>query len=297
MFTPSFIETNSAQLAYYRVGRGPDIVCVHGWPLSAVTYRQQVEALSSQYTCHLFDLPGAGLSRWKEGAKMSPQGQVLCLLEALDILNLSNFAMVGHDAGGGVVRLCAAALGSEVAGIALLNTELSNYHSGLFKLFMLNIQKGGPKVIRLGFKLGFLRRSATAFGAFFSDPKYGEGEFFELLIKPFLDENQRLVDMVSLFDEYDAQEDARQLKAAHRQIHCPVQLIWGEEDRAFPLDKAQQMLGEFAGPADLVSVPGAKLFLHEDHPEPVNRYLLSFFRKIFAQQSRGSEGVVLSLSK
>jgi hypothetical protein len=31
------LDVGHAKLAYYRFGQGPDVVCVHGWPLHAAT--------------------------------------------------------------------------------------------------------------------------------------------------------------------------------------------------------------------------------------------------------------------
>src|SRR5581483_3338610 len=59
--TPTaYLDVGHNQLAYYRLGRGPDLFFVHGWPISAVTFRSILPFLSGKYTCHLIDLPGAG---------------------------------------------------------------------------------------------------------------------------------------------------------------------------------------------------------------------------------------------
>jgi haloalkane dehalogenase len=77
---PRFLELPHGRLAYYRFGRGPDVVMVHGWPLHAATYRHVIPALAERYTLHLFDLPGTGhttewtgpISLWEHPATAPP---------------------------------------------------------------------------------------------------------------------------------------------------------------------------------------------------------------------------------
>jgi pimeloyl-ACP methyl ester carboxylesterase len=64
-----------------------------------------------------------------------------------------------------------------------------------------------------------------------------------------------------------------ELGALHRRIDVPVQLVWGAEDKFFPLDWAKEMVGDFAD-AQLSVVPGAGLFAHEERPAEVAAALL-----------------------
>ena len=52
------------EVAYRRVGTGPDVLFVHGWPVSSATFRTLLPHLTDHVTCHLIDLPGAGSSRF-----------------------------------------------------------------------------------------------------------------------------------------------------------------------------------------------------------------------------------------
>jgi pimeloyl-ACP methyl ester carboxylesterase len=59
----------------------------------------------------------------------------------------------------------------------------------------------------------------------------------------------------------------------------PVQMIWGTDDPFFPLPKARAMTKQFAGRVELVEIPGAKLFAHEDHPEEFADHAVRFLRR------------------
>ena len=49
-------------------------------------------------------------------------------------------------------------------------------------------------------------------------------------------------------------EVVHSLEQAHAKIKAPVRFIWGVSDPYFPLEKARAMPGQFAGPADLVTI-------------------------------------------
>ncbi|MDH5785049.1 MAG: pimeloyl-ACP methyl ester esterase BioH [Chromatiales bacterium] len=50
-----------------QLGRGPDLVLLHGWGLHGGLFRPVVDALSQHLTLHLVDLPGHGRSGKMEG--------------------------------------------------------------------------------------------------------------------------------------------------------------------------------------------------------------------------------------
>ena len=73
----SYVDAGTERLAYWRFGRGPDVVLIHGWPLHSATFRRIVPAFAPQLTVHLFDLPGTGF-------RLSEQGNTVSIKEALD---------------------------------------------------------------------------------------------------------------------------------------------------------------------------------------------------------------------
>ena len=59
-----FLDVGEGEVAYRRVGTGPDVLFVHGWPVSGATFRTLLPHMADQVTCHVIDLPGAGSSRF-----------------------------------------------------------------------------------------------------------------------------------------------------------------------------------------------------------------------------------------
>ena len=62
-------------------------------------------------------------------------------------------------------------------------------------------------------------------------------------------------------------------RALHRRIDVPVQLVWGEQDRFFPVSGRARWSPTSPTPASHV-IAGAGLFSHEERPAEVAQALL-----------------------
>lgn len=60
----------------------------------------------------------------------------------------------------------------------------------------------------------------------------------------------------------------RELTGLHARIVVPVQLVWGDRDPFFPVDRARDMVSTFPR-ATLAVIEGAGLFCHEEAPAAV----------------------------
>src|SRR5262245_65264345 len=81
-----YVAVSHGRLAYWRFGRGPDVVFVHGWPLHSATFRGIVPALARSFTLHLLDLPGTGHSEWDGPIDLA--SHAVTLRSAIDALGL-----------------------------------------------------------------------------------------------------------------------------------------------------------------------------------------------------------------
>ena len=117
------VDVGHSRLAYRRVGRGPDLLLVHGWPLTMATYRRLLPTLAEQFTCHLVDLPGAGFTEISERTPISMHDHCDTLERAIEVIGLDRYALLAHDSGGFFARAVAARHGDRVTGIVLGNTE------------------------------------------------------------------------------------------------------------------------------------------------------------------------------
>lgn len=267
-----FLDVGVGEVAYRTVGRGPDVLFVHGWPVSSATFRKLLPHLVDHVTCHLIDLPGAGDSRINAATSLSIDHHIVSVRRTLDLLGLDDVAVVGHDSGGLIARHAIAG-DSRVRALGLIDTEQSTGVSWKFRTFI-----AGRRVPGFGVALGWLagqprlRRSRLVLGDAFADRSLLDGEFDEFFLKPLHRSQDHRAATMALLRSFDfSLIDG--LEELHRAIHVPVQLVWGELDRFFPVKWARAMLDEFPR-ASLTIVEGAGLFSHEERPAEVARALL-----------------------
>jgi haloalkane dehalogenase len=275
-----FIDVGHSKLAAWSFGRGPDVVLVHGWPLSAATWRHVVDTLKNDFTCHLVDLPGAGHTETTDASPIELRAHEGTLRTAIDAMGLSRYALVGHDSGGFVARRVAAK-DPRVTGLVLGNTEIPGHTPPLLVAYMLLARSGlGAQLLRPILSSRWARHSPLGFGGCFEDPRFADGEFHDLFVRPLIESPRAMAGAMALLRNADHRTLAG-LEGVHRDIRVPVQLVWGTDDPWFPLAKARVMAHQFGGPTEVVEIPGGKLFVHEERAETFGRHARRFLLDCF----------------
>lgn len=271
-----YLDVAVGEVAYRRVGTGPDVLFVHGWPVSGATFRTLVPHLAEHVTCHLIDLPGAGDGRVRSGRTATLRSHVDSVRQVVDTLGFDRIAVVGHDSGAMIARHAMAG-DARLSAMGLIDTEQSQGMSLRFRAFV-----GARHVPGFGRVLGWavgrprIRRSRAVLGDAFADRSLLDGEFDELFLQPLHTDRARLDTAMAALRSFDPAM-VHELAALHRRIEVPVQLVWGEQDRFFPVHRAREMVGDFAD-ARLSVVEGAGLFSHEERPAEVAEALLDVLR-------------------
>lgn len=281
-----FIPLGHSELAYWKVGSGPDLLLVHGFPLHSATYRNLLPVLSQCFTCHLMDHPGAGKSRIIHRKAFSFEANADDLIKAMRQLGVSTYGIVAHDSGGAIARHIAASKQDSIFGLILSGTEIPQHRSFLFwTLLLMGKIPGGFNGFVHGLRIGLVRRSHFAFGATFNDTAKIEGEFFELFIRPLIESaslRQNHVDMLSTLDTSKIDE----LAILHPKITAPVQCIWGKHDPYFPLHALKKMTTQFSTPVDIKVFEEGKLFVHEEYPVEFAQHAVEFLQHCLSTQKR-----------
>jgi pimeloyl-ACP methyl ester carboxylesterase len=267
-----YLDVGAGEVAYRRVGSGPDVLFVHGWPVSGATFRRLLPHLVDHVTCHVIDFPGAGSSRFTAHTPLSIDQHIETVRRVVDLLGLDDVAVVGHDSGGMIARHAVAG-DPRLRAMGLIDTEQSRGLTWRFKMFIAARHMPGFGGV-FGWMAGQrrLRRNGFVLGDAFADPSLLDGEFDEFFLAPLHEIPRRRDAAVRLLRTFDTAH-VRELAAVHRRVEVPVQLVWGEQDKFFPPDWARQMVGTFPD-AQLVVVPGAGLFSHEEKPAEVAQALL-----------------------
>ncbi len=280
------LDVGAGEVALRTVGSGPDVLFVHGWPVSGATFRGLLPHLMDHVTCHVIDLPGSGSTpeilppvraERARGGKIEGWGptfeqHIRTVGRVVDLLELDSVAVVGHDSGGLIARH--AMVGDpRLRAMGLINTEQPHGLSWRFKMFLAARHAPGLAPA-LGWVCGNrrVRRNPLVFGGAFEDRSMLDGEFDEFFLQPLHDIEARRTAAVRALRSFEGQY-IRDLTAIHARIDVPVQLVWGDRDPFFPIAWAEEMVDTFPD-ARLARIEGAGLFSHEERPAEVAAALL-----------------------
>ncbi|HLL54827.1 MAG TPA: alpha/beta hydrolase [Myxococcaceae bacterium] len=272
----SFQPVRNAEIAYRKFGSGKPLLLVHGWPLSGFTWRKLIPLLAQRFTCYAVDLPGAGETRWTAKTDFNFKGQAENLAAFVEGLGLSSCAVLAHDTGATISRQLALIAPERVERLVALGTEIPNHRPPWIPLYQkLTALPGAHLSFQLLMRSRAFLRSGMGFGGCFEDPRLLEGEFHEQFIQPLIDSGQRMQGQIRYLRGIDwALVDS--LAERHAQIRCPVLLLWGEQDPVFPVERARQLVPQLPTCKGFELIPHARLFAHEEQPEPVARRTLEF---------------------
>ncbi len=266
-----WLDVGAGDAAYRRVGSGPDVLFVHGWPVSGATFRLLLPHLVDHVTCHVIDFPSAGSSRFDADTTLTIGQHIETVRRVVDQLELDEVAVVGHDSGGLIARHAMAG-DSRLRAMGLINTEPPN-PSWRFRSFLAARHLPGFAA-GLGWVAGKprIRRVGLVLGDAFADSSLLDGEFDEFFLSPLHEHRERCAAATKLLRSFDF-DHVTGLPAVHAKIDVPVQLVWGDQDPFFPLKDARAMIPTFPD-AELSVIEGAGLFSHEENPKAVAEALL-----------------------
>ncbi len=268
-----YLDVGAGEVAYRRVGSGPDVLFVHGWPVSGATFRTLLPFLADHVTCHVIDLPGAGSSRFTADTTLTIDQHIESVRRVIDLVALDSVAVVGHDSGGMIARHAVAG-DPRLRAMGLINTEQTHGASWRFKMFVATRHAPGlaPALGRVAGNRT-VRRNKFVFGEAFADRALLDGEFDEFFLEPLHSSPERRDAAARVLRSLEKRH-LSELGALHRRIDVPVQLVWGDQDPFFPVAWAREMVGTFRD-ARLEVIEGAGLFCHEERPADVAAALLT----------------------
>jgi haloacetate dehalogenase len=124
-FQQAEVLTDSGAVIFMeRRGAGPAVVLLHGFPETHLMWRSIAPALSADFTVICADLPGYGRSTSANLSPDPPQSKramALTLVQAMERLGFSQFAVVGHDRGGRVAYRMALDHAKRITRVAVLD--------------------------------------------------------------------------------------------------------------------------------------------------------------------------------
>jgi pimeloyl-ACP methyl ester carboxylesterase len=252
---------------------------VHGFPLSGFTWRLLLPELAQHYSCYVPDLAGMGDSEWNDSTDFSWDGHARRLKRIADHLGLQRYSVIAQDTGASFARCLAFMDGARVDKLILLNTEIPGHRPPWIPFYQMLMRKlpGASAAFRVLLRSRMFLRSPMGFGGCFNDLNLIDGDFHAHFVAPYISSAKRTDGMRRyLADLYWDPVDA--FRQRHADLHMPVLLLWGEDDPTFPVHLARQMTQQIPR-GKFITIPKAKLLLHEEQPVKTTESILSFLRE------------------
>lgn len=272
-------KTDDASIAVRVYGSGPALILVHGFLVHGYTWRKMLPQLAARFTCYVVDMPGLGDSEWTSKTDFTFTGQARRLSKLLELLDINECSMLAHDTGATVGRLVAASEPKKIRKLAIINTEMPNHRPPWISLYQ-NLAKlpGANTMFRCIFASPMVRTSMALKG-FYHDPSLlKDPNSLNPYIKPLVGSAKKMEGALGYLKgiEWNVVDN---LGSTHKRIEADTLIIWGEDDKIFPVEIAEKMSKQFGANSQFVRISKTELMPHEEKPEKILEHVLPFFSK------------------
>ena len=116
------VELGDREIGLRRVGSGPPLLCLHGFPQTSACWEPLAARLSDRFTLLMPDLPGFGGSDPSASADARTVADTMVSL--LDVLGFDRATVIGHDFGGAIAWSLGLAHRDRLDGLVVINSPL-----------------------------------------------------------------------------------------------------------------------------------------------------------------------------
>jgi len=269
MLPTTFESHFGKRLRVARVGAGPALVLLHGYPDTLQVWSRLALQLAESFEVTAFDWPGMGFSdAWKGGATPFHMADRLDAL--LSAWNIETTVLVGADMGGQPALAYAASKPERVRSFVVMNSLVQWDEATSWEIAFLR-------------KYGWNRFAL----------RHLPGIVFRRALQTFMPTHEKLdealrADMWESFRRKDVREviikmcagfqgSLPELARRYPSIQTPALILWGERDKHFPTEHARRLHGVLPN-ARLEIIPGAGHWMQLSMPDVVAQRILEFAR-------------------
>ena len=269
------VLVHGQRIAYLDVGAGPQVILIHGFGGSMWQWEYQQHQLSQHFRVLTLDLPGAGLSD-KPDIDYRPDQMLDFFVGFMDAAKIPQATLVGNSMGAGLAIGMALTHPTRVAKLVLVD--------GLPQHVMEKLTS--PSVRRA------LESSAPSWLVSFGNTLFGglmiESVLQEIVHNPTLltpavlersNRNRQLPGLIKPIMAVRENLPLWESGFATRlgTITHPTLVLWGEEDRVFPIAVGEELHHTIKG-SRFIRIPKAGHIPQWERPDVVNQTLITFIR-------------------
>jgi pimeloyl-ACP methyl ester carboxylesterase len=273
--------SEDVRIHYVRMGSGPAVVLLHGWPGFWYDWRRVLPGIAGRADALAPDLRGFGRSSKPERPPeeaYNPLTLAADVASVLDHLGLSEVVVVAHDIGATVAQALALSVPGVLRAMVLLNPPYLGIGTRRFEYRIqrehwyqhFHVQPWSHRLV------GHDRETVRIYLAHFYDHWVSRKETvrpaeFEAIV----DEFARPEAVRAGFDYYRARWVTRQQEANAGEpgpegfaIDLPTVVLWGEDDPVIPVEWSDR-IPEFFPNATIRRLPGVGHFVPFEAPDDV----------------------------
>lgn len=270
-YKPDYVEIEGLRMAYYEIGRGDPILCLHGEPMWGYLYRRMMPVLARAGRVIVPDLIGFGRSDKPvaEGS-YSYKSHVRWVKKFLAALNLSDITIVAQDWGGAIGLRAVAEVPERFKRAVWMNTGLNPGADGgpAFNQWLQFNQEqvflDTAKLLKTAIERPMSEAEFAAYNAPFPSKEYGRGSLsFPRLVPVRRDQA----------GTYENRQAIEKLKT----LDIPVQLFYGDKDDITKLG-ILMLKGIFKNAGEPIMYKDAGHFIQEDAGEEVAEQIVKWMK-------------------
>lgn len=249
VLTTELAEIDGRKLRFARMGKGPVLLFLHGYPDNLQIWCNLMPLLADRFETVAFDWPGTGYSdEWPGGT--TPAHMADRLKSIMDALQIERASLIGQDMGGQPALVFAAKYPARIDKLVVMNClafgdEQTSWDIALLRRFGFN-----RLVLRYLPRIVFQRALSTFVPPGTKLPQRLRDDLWESFSQP------RVRAFVSKMCA-GYQGTLSKLPDEYKQVNCPTLILWAERDKHFPTVQAQRLEATVPGSC-LHILPGAE---------------------------------------
>ena len=272
------LSIEDVSIGLRQIGKGENLVFIHGFPTHGYTWRKVLPELSAYFRCHVLDLPGLGDSEWTAKTDFNSKAQARYILKLLDKIGIDSYSLIAHNSGATIARYIALEEKDKVKNLIILNTEIPDHRPPWIPFYQkIGLLPAVPTIIRSLLKRRWFIRSSMGFKEFYSDKAMLDHESnIAPYVNPFIHSQAKTIGAFKYLKGIDWKL-IDEFKYLHKEIKARTLLIWGKNDRTFPIEYGKQMVQQFTAEIEFIATD-ASLLPHEEKPDEVVSAVLRFVK-------------------
>lgn len=266
----AFVDTAVARFHYAQMGSGTPVLLLPGSGGWKLTFADLIATLAREHTVYALDPPGQGQTRIHDrSAFFGADAVAESIGSFLDAVDVQRTAIVGHSWGGGFALRFAETHTDRVTRLALLAPAGLDV-ADVWEFRLLRMPAIGEIAVRL-MSINAVRHMVSKSHADRNRIPHQRIREYVRMMRQSQDRAARSADLLHVERSVRWADTERDLPT----VDIPVLLLWGSEDRYFPV----RLIDRFTTRLPRVQphvITGAGHSLHDDRPDETNAQLTQF---------------------